>query len=120
MNELEDVVRADARTAMSREVDNWSSFVEAHQEGNGFRRQRDPVLHGGDGRRITRWVALVFVVAAPIGRHQVRAPLGRFLRTGMGLDSGQVQQVAGGKAVVRVIPLSLIATSRCSASSRWT
>jgi hypothetical protein len=58
-------------------------------------------------RRRTRWAALALCAAAvpaPLSAQQVPARLAQFLTTSIGLDSAQVGQVAGGRAVVKVLP----------------
>jgi hypothetical protein len=65
------------------------------------------VLHCGTTRRIPPWAALALVAAAPLGGQQVPPRLATFLATSIRLDSAQVQRVAGGHAVVTVLPTPL-------------
>jgi hypothetical protein len=63
--------------------------------------------HWGDGRRITRWTVLALWAlgaATPLPGQQVPARLEHFLRASIGLDSSQVQLVADGQVVVKVLP----------------
>jgi hypothetical protein len=63
--------------------------------------------HCDDGRRMTRCVALTLCAvgaATPLTGQQVPARLEHFLHASIGLDSAQVRQAAGGKAVVKVLP----------------
>ena len=65
------------------------------------------MLHYSKSRHITRWVALALCAApaaSPLSGQQVPARLEHFLHASIGLDSAQVQRVAGGEAVVKVLP----------------
>jgi hypothetical protein len=65
------------------------------------------MLHCRDGRQVTGWWALVLWAvgaAAPLSGQQIPTRLEQFVHSSIGLDSAQIQRVADGMVVVRVLP----------------